>query len=99
MPKISHGFRHRTRFKLRSELRAKFTAERFLKTYETGATVAIHHDPASRKGMPHPRFKGLVGKVIERRGDSYVVDVRIGKKPKTIVARPEHLKEIKKTKA
>ncbi|MDE1860980.1 MAG: hypothetical protein KGH72_04675 [Candidatus Micrarchaeota archaeon] len=29
--------------------------------------------------MPHPRYKGRVGTVIERRGDSYVVQVAVSK--------------------
>ncbi len=41
--------------------------------------------------MPFPKFKGKVGEVKEKRGDAYVVVVKIGNKTKEIISRPEHL--------
>ena len=54
--------------------------------------VIIKIEPFSQKGMPHHRFKGLVGEVKEKRGDAFVLDVRVGNKLKQIISRPEHLK-------
>jgi large subunit ribosomal protein L21e len=51
-------------------------------------------EPSSHKGMPYPKFKGAVGKVISRRGRSYVVEINIGDSKKMIISRPEHLKAI-----
>jgi large subunit ribosomal protein L21e len=44
--------------------------------------------------MPFPRFKGRMGKIVEKRGKSYVVEILDGNKMKKIVSRPEHLKVI-----
>jgi large subunit ribosomal protein L21e len=44
--------------------------------------------------MPHPRFKGKTGRIIEKRGKSYIVQILDGNKAKKLIARPEHLKAI-----
>jgi len=51
-------------------------------------------EPASQRGMPFPRYKGKVGVVVGRRGRSYLVELVDGKKKKTIISRPEHLKKV-----
>ena len=43
-------------------------------------------------GMPHPRFLGTTGRIVERRGRAYVVQIRDGHMTKTLLVRPEHLK-------
>jgi len=50
------------------------------------SSVAAVHD-----GMPHPRFHGLTGNVVERRGDAFIIEVYSGNKLKTVISRPEHL--------
>jgi len=52
-------------------------------------------EPSSHKGMPSPRFKGKIGKIIEKRGKSYIVEIIDGKKKKRIISNPEHLKVFK----
>jgi large subunit ribosomal protein L21e len=93
MVKKSHGPRARTRKKLKQKLRRKGIT-RFLKEFKEGQKVMILQEPASHKGMPFPRFKGKIGKVINKRGRSYIVEVLDGKKVKKIISRPEHLKAI-----
>jgi len=93
MVKKSHGPRVRTRKKLKQKLRRKGIT-RFLKEFKEGQKVMILQEPASHKGMPFPRFKGKIGKVINKRGRSYIVEVLDGKKVKKIISRPEHLKAI-----
>ncbi|HLD78251.1 MAG TPA: 50S ribosomal protein L21e [archaeon] len=95
MVRFGHGFRHGSRYKLRKEPRSKFTVEPFLASFAQGERVAVDIYPASQKGMPHPRMQGLVGTVTERRGDAYVIAVPVGRKVKTVIARPEHLHRIK----
>lgn len=41
--------------------------------------------------MPHSRFHGLTGFVIQERGTAYEVRVNVGGKTKIVVSRPEHL--------
>ncbi len=89
------GFRARTRKKLRQKPYKRPAITKFLQKFEKGQTVVIVQEPSSHKGMPHPRFKGMIGKVIDVRGKSYIVEVRNGKKAKYIISRPEHLKVVK----
>ncbi len=48
-------------------------------------------DSSVQKGMPHKRFHGKIGTVIERRGRGYVVSVPNGDAMKEIIVRSEHL--------
>ncbi|MCS7105748.1 MAG: 50S ribosomal protein L21e, partial [Candidatus Aenigmarchaeota archaeon] len=56
--------------------------------------VVIAQEPSSHSGMPHPRFKGRIGKVIGKRGKSYIVEITDGNKVKKIISKPEHLKAV-----
>jgi large subunit ribosomal protein L21e len=45
--------------------------------------------------MPNPKFHGRTGTVLGQRGHAYVVQVTDGNAVKTVIARPQHLKEQK----
>jgi large subunit ribosomal protein L21e len=92
MVKKSQGFRAGTRKKLEQKARPAIT--RFLQDFDIGQNVVITLEPSSHKGMPFPRFKGKMGKIVEKRGRSYVVKIKDGNKIKQIISRPEHLKSI-----
>ena len=93
MVKKSHGPRARTRKKLRQKLRRKGITM-FLKEFKEGERVIILPEPSSQKGMPFPRFKGMSGKIIGKKGKSYIVEIVDGNKLKKVIARPEHLRAI-----
>ena len=95
MTTFGKGLRAGTRRKLASAKRKKFKAEPFLQEFRPGQSVVIKQDPSSHGGMPHIRYKGKVGIVKARRGSAYVLGLKMGKKEKNIIARPEHLKPIK----
>jgi large subunit ribosomal protein L21e len=42
--------------------------------------------------MPFKRFQGLSGKIIEKRGRAYLIEIKDGNKTKTVIANPEHMK-------
>lgn len=89
----SHGFRFKSGRKLRKRVREKgIKIRKVLQTFEIGQTVHIDIEPASHKGMPHPRFQGRTGKVVGVRGRAYLVEISDGGKTKIVFARPEHLK-------
>ncbi|MFQ6010502.1 MAG: 50S ribosomal protein L21e [Candidatus Aenigmatarchaeota archaeon] len=88
----SKGPRKRTREKFRGA--KKFTVNRMVKEFPVGSKVAIVIDSSSQRGMPFRRFHGLTGIVVEKRGKSFVVQTKDGKKLKKIIARPEHLKAL-----
>lgn len=92
MVRESKGFRSGTRKKLKQRIRPTIT--KFLQEFKLGQNVIVELEPSSHKGMPYSRFKGKVGKIVEKRGKSYVVHVYEGKKLKTVISRPEHLKAL-----
>ena len=94
MTKKSRGFRAKTRFKIRQKPAYRPPINKFLREFKKDQTVVILQEPASQKGMPHPRFKGKTGKIIEKRGKSYIIEILDGNKAKKIISRPEHLKAI-----
>jgi large subunit ribosomal protein L21e len=75
--------------KLRERGKPKLT--KFLYEYETGASVIIKIDSAQQKAMPHRRFHGKVGQVVEKRGRAYVVQVAQGDATRQLIIRTEHL--------
>jgi large subunit ribosomal protein L21e len=89
----SKGYRARTRrvLKKKPRERGKLRLSKLLYEYQSGNRVVIKIDPSVQKGMPHRRYHGKVGVVIDRRGQSYVVSVTQGEATKEIIVRPEHL--------
>lgn len=89
----SHGFRFKSGRKLKKRIREKgIRISKFLQSFEIGEIVHIDIEPASHKGMPHPRFQGSTGVVVGKRGRAYIVEIRDGGMKKLLFVRPEHLK-------
>jgi large subunit ribosomal protein L21e len=93
----SKGYRAGTRRLLRKDPRerGKIRISKLLHEYQPGTRVVIKLDPSVQKGMPHKRYHGKVGTIVEKRGRSYVVNVTQGDAIKEIIARPEHLEPYK----
>lgn len=92
--RASKGFRRGTRRTLKKG-KEGFRVGEFLKEFRPEQRVAVKINPSSHKGMPHPRFEGKIGKVTEKRGNAYVVEISSGKTKKNVIARAEHLKQVK----
>lgn len=88
----SHGPRRRTREKFR--IRGKIAVNKLIKKFNIGDRVVIDIISSSLNGIPFKRFQGLSGKIIEKRGNAYLVEIKDGNKTKKILATPEHLKTI-----
>jgi large subunit ribosomal protein L21e len=69
----------------------KLRLSKLLHEYQTGTSVVIKIDSSVHKGMPHRRYHGRVGTVLNKRGRSYVVSVSQGDAIREIIVRPEHL--------
>ena len=95
MTKKSKGLRSRSRSKVSSGFRDKFSVEKFFRSFNVGDSVVFTIDAASQKGMPHPRFKGMVGVVEGMQGRSYKVVVKTGGTERHVISRPEHIKLLK----
>jgi large subunit ribosomal protein L21e len=89
----SKGYRAGTRRLLRKETRekGKVRISKLLHEYQPGSQIVIKIDSSVQKGMPHRRFHGKVGTIIDKRGRSYVVSVPQGDAVKELIVRPEHL--------
>jgi large subunit ribosomal protein L21e len=68
---------------------------KLLTTYEPGSQVIIKMDSSVQKSLPHKRFHGKIGTVVEKRGRGYVVSVAKGDSVKEIIVRSEHLEPYK----
>ena len=63
-----------------------------MRKFKVNDKVVIDIDPSSHRGMPFPKFQGRVGTIREKRGSSYMVEIRDGRKSKYVIAAPEHLR-------
>ncbi len=66
------------------------TVAEYVKTFKVGDKVVIK-PKAKWIGMPHLRYSNRHGFVVEKRGKSYVVEVKDYSKTKKVVVSPIHL--------
>ena len=94
--KHSQGIRNRTRSLLTKEPRekGKIGLSKLLHDYQPGEKVVIKINSTVQKGMPHRRYHGKIGVVLDHRGRAYTVKVPQGNAIKEITVRPEHLTPI-----
>ena len=97
MVERSKGIRSKSRHILRKKPRDRGTLSitRALQKFDDGDSVNIVIDPAVHKGMPHIRFHGLTGKIEGKQGNSYIVGINDGKKHKSLIIKPEHLRRVR----
>ena len=93
----SKGYYNRTRRLLKKKPREKGKPKlgKLLIEYELGSKVIIKMDSSVQKSLPHKRFHGKIGTVVEKRGRGYVVSVANGDAVKEIIVRSEHLEPYK----
>lgn len=90
----SRGYRSKTRHKLQLTKRPGRSnpITKKIQKFEKDDLVHIIIDPTVHKGQPHPRFHGKTGKVVDVRGQAYIVALNDGNKAKKLIIRPQHLK-------
>jgi large subunit ribosomal protein L21e len=89
----SKGYYTRARRLLKKTTRekGKLNISKLLTKYEIGSKVIVKMDSSVQKSLPHKRFHGKIGVVIEKRGRGYVVSVPKGNSIRNIIVRSEHL--------
>ena len=94
MGKNPRGLRHKTRntFKKSARERGLAPLSRIMYEYKIQERVDIIPDSSIHKTLPHRRFCGLIGTIIAKRGRAYEVQMKDGKKTKTIFLRKEHMR-------
>jgi len=91
MVQKSRGQRARSRYKMQTKRHA--TPNDFLRTFEPGQTVHVTLQPNVKgKGYSYTQFHGLTGKIVEKRGSAYVVQIRDGNAQKKLILAPVHLR-------
>ncbi len=66
----------------------------FVRKFAIGDSVAIVIEPSVNKGMPSARFHGLCGKVTEKRGNGYIIEINDNGKMKDVIASSVHLRRM-----
>jgi large subunit ribosomal protein L21e len=89
----SKGYRAGTRRLLTKPSREKGKPKlsKLLYEYKPGSQVIIKMNSSVQKSLPHKRFHGKIGTIVDRRGRGYVVNVAQGNAVKQIIVRSEHL--------
>ena len=95
--KKSKGYRRGTRKLAKKPTRekGKLNIGKLLFVHEIGSQVIIKIDSSVQKSLPHRRFHGKIGTVLDKRGRGYVVSVPQGEAVKEIIVRSEHLEPYK----
>ncbi len=74
--------------------RRKLTVSDKVRQFKVGNPVLVSVKPRI-EGMPAPRYHGKYGKILEKQGSAYIVEVKDGKSKKRLVVSPIHLQEVK----
>jgi len=93
MGRKAKGYRRKSRSILRRNPREKGKTglSKILYEYKPGEKVVVKIDSSVHKGMPHRRYHGKTGVIVNKRGRSYIVNVTQGRAIKEIIVRPEHI--------
>lgn len=99
MAKISGGVRKpgkrgKTRQKLKKK-GSKVTVNKIMQEFEKGDKVQVVIDSEYHKGLPGKGFHGLTGYISGKRGESYEIELKKGKKDFMVVTTPPHIKKLK----
>ena len=86
----SHGFRHKSRSVLTKKQPRGVSF--LLREYHEGDRALVIIDSRQHKGMPHRRYHGKVGTVLNVGRRAVTLDVKLGNKSKTLITRFDHIK-------
>ncbi len=94
MSERSHGlFVGRTRHLARHHQPSKLGISKLIKDFKVGDKVIIVQK-GNFRDIPHPRYRGKVGTVLEKRGSAYVVEVDMSRSTKRKIIVPQrHLEK------
>src|SRR3989338_8400819 len=73
--------------------KGKFSFTRYFQKFQPGDSVAVVRDLGFKFGYTN-RLQGRTGKILEKRGSAYYIEVKDHNKPKRYLLRSIHLKKI-----
>jgi large subunit ribosomal protein L21e len=84
-------FARRTRRLSKHHKASSLTIANRIKKFSIGDNVVIV-PKGNTADIPHPRYRGKVGRVIEKRGSAYVVEIKTSKSlTRKIIAQQRHI--------
>jgi len=86
----SHGFKHKSRSIMTKD--APRGVSFLLREYHEGDKALVIIDPRQHKALPHRRYHGKVGTITKLGKRSIILDIKLGKKTKTLITRADHVK-------
>ncbi|MCL4400754.1 MAG: 50S ribosomal protein L21e [Candidatus Parvarchaeota archaeon] len=86
--------RSRRRLALRVKDKGQIDLKKALQTFNLGDKVIIDPSPYFQKNIPHRRFFGINGTVLQKKGKAYTIEVMQGKMCKMVDMLPIHLKKL-----
>ena len=86
----SHGFKHKSRSIMTKN--APRGVSFLLHEYHEGDKALVIIDPRQHKALPHRRYHGKVGTITKLGKRSIILDIKLGKKTKTLITRADHVK-------
>jgi large subunit ribosomal protein L21e len=87
------GKRGKTRQKFKKK-GSKTTVNKIVESFEKGDKVQVVVDSSIHAGLPDKSFHGLTGYISTKRGESYEIGLKRGKKEFTVVTTPAHIKRL-----
>ncbi len=82
----------RTRHLARHHKPSKLGLTQLIKEFRVGDMVAIV-PKGGFADIPHPRYRGRTGKIVEKRGSAYVVELEAGNTTRHIIVPQRHLEK------
>ena len=74
--------------------RKKLTVNEMVRPFKAGEDVVIAIRSYFR-GLPHSRYNGVGGKIVEKKGNCYVVRIMDQKAMKELIVNPVHIAKAK----
>lgn len=75
--------------------KGKVAIRKVVQEFKKGDSVIINPEPSVQKGMPHRRFFWKKGRVLDKQGKAYVIELKVNKNVKKVISSPVHLKSVK----
>lgn len=88
MVRKSYGKMRGARKKIRS---GDLPVSRYIDEFKPGDNISVRLHSSFK--LLHPKFQGVSGKIVEKRGNAYRVRIKNKKAYKEIFVKPEHLKK------
>jgi large subunit ribosomal protein L21e len=85
----------RHKFKKSPSMKGKISLTRFFQKAEMGDKVCLKAEPGYQNGIYHPRFHGLIGTLVGKKGRCYEVKIRDGGMEKVLIVHPVHFQRMK----